>query len=151
MNQTQQHPGRHGGAYHAGDVRSHGMHQQEIVRVAFQADFVGDPGRHRHSRNTGRADQRVDRRAAETVHDLGHDDATGGADRKRHGTQTQDTEGFHGQEGFGAEFGTNRQAQKDGDDIDQLVLRGLAEPVDHAAGIHQIPQTKHADQWRCRR
>ena len=36
------------------------MHEQVVLGVVFQAEVVGDTCRHRHSRNTGIADEGID-------------------------------------------------------------------------------------------
>ena len=56
------------------------------------ADPVGDPGRHGHGGDAGGADQRVDRRSGEQVHDLAHQHAGRGADGEGHDAQHQDAQ-----------------------------------------------------------
>ena len=43
-----------------GDIGSHRVHQQEVVRIGFLTHLIGDPRRHGNSRNAGRTNQRID-------------------------------------------------------------------------------------------
>lgn len=38
--------GGHGGTDYTGNVRAHGVHEQVVGGVVFQAEVVGDAGRH---------------------------------------------------------------------------------------------------------
>ena len=51
--------GSDGGANDTSDVRTHGMHEQEVVAVVLQTEVVTDTGSHRNSRHTGITDERV--------------------------------------------------------------------------------------------
>ena len=43
---TNHHPGRHSRADNPRHIRSHGVHEQEVLRIGFQAYLVGDTGCH---------------------------------------------------------------------------------------------------------
>ena len=42
------------------NVRTHGMHEQEVLGIRLLANLAGDTGCHRDSRDTGTSDQRID-------------------------------------------------------------------------------------------
>ena len=90
----QQYACGHRRADHAGYVGAHGMHQQEVLRVGFQADLIGYTGCHGHRGNPSRADQWVDFVLAEYVHQLGHQNARGCAGRERQHAKQQNAQGL---------------------------------------------------------
>lgn len=58
--EAEQHTGGDGRADYAGNVGTHGVNEQVVARVVFEADVVGDAGRHGHGADAGIADERVD-------------------------------------------------------------------------------------------
>ena len=64
---------------YAGHVGTHSVHQQVVGWIVLQAEVVGDSARHRHGRNSGVTDKRVDflRRREEEIEEL-HEQHAGG-------------------------------------------------------------------------
>ena len=69
-----------GRADNTGHVGAHGVHQQEVAGVVLLAHHLGHAGRHRHGGHTGGADEGIDLLLEEQVHELGQQDAAGGAE-----------------------------------------------------------------------
>src|SRR5690554_3012914 len=134
------------GTDNTGHVRTHCVHQQEVLRVGFQAHLVGDPRRHGHRGYTGGANQRVDRFLGELVHQFRHQYTGSGAHTESQNTQAQDTQRLAIQELVGHQLGANRQTQEDGYDVDQRVLCGIAQTLYHATLTHQVTEAEHTQQ-----
>src|SRR5690554_1195558 len=122
------------------------MHQQEVLRVGFQAHLVGDPRRHGYRGYTRGAYQRVDRFLGELVHQLRHQNTGGGTHTEGHNTQAQDTQSLAIQELVRHQLGANGQTQENGHDVDQCVLGRIAQALYHATLTHQVTEAEHTQQ-----
>ena len=70
--------GGDGGADDTGDVRAHGVHEEEVLGILLDADLVDDSGGHGDSGDAGGADHRVDLAAGELAHELAQRRGRGG-------------------------------------------------------------------------
>ena len=127
------------------------MHQQEVLAVGLETYLIGHTGCHRHGRNTGRTNQRVDRIFGECVHQLRHEYTCSGTDHKGNQTQNDDRQGAAIQEGIRAHFVTNGQAEEDGHDVDQGVLGSIAQTLHNTGFFHQVTEAEHTQQRSSRR
>ena len=116
------------------------MHQQEVAGVVLLAHHLGYAGRHRHGGHAGGTDEGIDLLLEEQVHELGKQDAAGGAEAEGHHAHGHDLDGLEGQEGGAGGRCADADAKEDGDDIDELVLHGLAEPLCDAALLKEVAQ-----------
>jgi len=143
--QGQQHPRRHRTAYYAGHVGAHGVHQQVIVFIVFQAYFVGYARGHRHGRYARGTDERVDFRFGKAVHQFRQQYARSRGDGERDNAEHQNTQRFGFQELAGLQFGSDRQSQQNGGDVAEVVLQGFGQTLRHAGFFNQVAERQRAD------
>ncbi len=124
------------------------MHQQEVLRISLQTNLIRNARRHRHGRNTGGTDERVDFVLAEAIHHLGHENARRRTATEGHHPQDQNPQRLHLQKRLGRQLRTHRQAQRNGDDIDQRVARRIGQTIHNAAFAQQVAESEHAHQGR---
>ena len=113
--ESKQDTGCNGRTDDARHVRAHGMHQQIVGRVVFQADNLRDAGRVGHGGYAGITDERVDLVALlqEEVEYLHEEYAGGCGDDERQGTKDEDLDGIKRQELRSLGGGTHGQTQQD--------------------------------------
>ena len=122
------------------------MHQQEVVGVGLPAHILGHAGRHGHGGHARRADEGIDSAPGHLVHDFAHQQAADGGEHEGDNAQHHDHQGLEGQEPGGHGGGTHADAQKQGDDVHQGVLGGVAQPLRHAGFLEQVAEHEAADQ-----
>ena len=101
------------------------MHQEEVLRVGFKANFVRHPRSHGYGRDTCRANKRVNGTCCDCVHPFRHQDAAGRANAERHGADHEDVLRVRIQELFGLLLRSDCKAEDYRDDVDQRVLRRI--------------------------
>ena len=109
------------------------MHQQEILRVCLLPYLLRHARRHRYSRNTGGADQRIDLAVRQLTHQLPKQNTAGCRKTKRNQPQQNNTERLQRKKVCRFRSGSNRNAEKDRYNIAQLVLHGLAQTIGNPA------------------
>ena len=79
IEESQQGACGYGGTDNSCNIRTHGVHEQEVVTVVFQTEVVADAGTHRNGTHTGISDQWVQLLALwqEEVHQFHKEDAAG--------------------------------------------------------------------------
>ena len=82
----------------------------------------------------------IDLLLEEQVHELGQQDAAGGAEAEGHHAHEHDLDGLEGQEGGAGGRCADADAKEDGDDVDELILNGLAQPLRDAALLKEVAQ-----------
>ena len=75
-------------------VRSHSMHEQEIGRIFFLTDFLGDSCSHRNCRYTCRANERIDFSVSSPAHEFSEQNAAGRSETECDQTKCNDAECF---------------------------------------------------------
>ncbi|VTR64488.1 hypothetical protein DESC_190105 [Desulfosarcina cetonica] len=140
-----------GRADHAGQIGSHGMHDQPVVRIGLESLRLGHAGGHGHGRDACRADQGIHFLLQEAVHDFDGQYAAEGADHEVEQAQAEDHQRLPGEKNVGLHGGAHRYAQKDGDDVHQGILGRIGQSLDHPAFAHEIAEHEHAHQRRHRR
>jgi hypothetical protein len=78
------------------------------------------------------------------AHDFAHEHARRRSNGKGHQPENDDLNRFNGQKVGRAAFGPHRKPQENDNDIVELVLRGLAQPIGYAAFPEQVAQHEHA-------
>ena len=116
------------------------MHQQEVAGVVLLAHHLGYAGRHRHGGHAGGTDKGIDLLLEEQVHELGKQNAAGGAEAEGHHAHDHDLDGLEGQEGGAGGRCAHADAKEDGHDVDELILNGLAQPLRNAALLKEVAQ-----------
>ena len=130
-------------ADNAGNIRTHGVHEQEVGGILLLTDLLRDASRHRNGRNAGGTDQRIDLAACHLVHDLAEEHAEGGTHAERDQTEKDDLERLKPEE-VGAGGGrADSGAEENGDDIHQFILRRLGDTLDHAALLEEVAEHQH--------
>ena len=86
----QQEAGRNGGADNTGNIRTHGMHEQEVGRVGLLTLQIGNPGGHWHSGHTGRVDEGIDLSTGKLAHYLSAQQTATGGQNESTNTQNND-------------------------------------------------------------
>ena len=124
------------------------MHQQEVAGIGLLSHLLADAGRHGNGGHTGRADEGIDLFLQEQVHELGQQHAACGAEAEGHNAHAHDHQRLGIEEGGAGGGGAYADAKEDGDNVHQLVLHGLAEPVGNAALLGQITEHQTGDQRR---
>ena len=122
------------------------MHQDEVLEVFFLRHLGSQATGHGEGADACCADQGVDLAAAEEGHQLAEEQTRDRIQAKGQQTQHQDADGFPVKEAASTHGGADGHAQEQGGNIGDLVLRGLVEPLHHAAFTQQIAQHEHADQ-----
>ena len=135
-----------GGTDNTGNVRAHGVHEQEVGGVLLLADDLGDTRGHRNGGNTGGTDQRVDLLLQEEVHELGKQDAASSTEAEGNDTHRHDLEGLDGEEGGRRGGSADGEAEEDGDDVHQLVTGSLLQTVDNAGLLEEVTEHQARDQ-----
>ncbi len=135
-----------GRADDAGDVRAHGVHEQEVRRVRLLALDLGHARRHGHRRHARRADQRVDLAAGELIHKLADKQSANGGERKGNQTQCHDRQSPDRQEAGSHGSGADADAKEQGDDVHQRVLGGVAQALGDAGFTQQVAEHQAADE-----
>ena len=82
------HTGRHRRTYNAGNIRTHGVHKQEVLGIFLLANLIGNAGGHGNGRNTGRTDKRIDLSAGENIHKLSEQHSESGSHSKGEKTES---------------------------------------------------------------
>ena len=92
--------GSDSGADDTSDVRTHGMHEQEVMAVVLQTEVVTDTCSHRNSRHACITDQGVQFLTLwlEEVHNLHKAYTRGGGNHEGHGAKCEDLDGVECQE-----------------------------------------------------
>lgn len=124
------------------------MHEQIVGRVVFEAEVVGDAGRHRHCGYSGVADKGVEFLALgeEEVEDL-HEYHTGSrGDDEGHETESEDENGVDGKERCCLGRRTHSEAEEHCHDIGESVACGLGQASGDTALTEQVAEEEHAEQ-----
>ena len=122
------------------------MHEQEVGGVCLLAFQVGNTGSHRHSGNTGRADEGIDLAAGELAHHLTAQQTANGGQDECANAQNNDLQGLCSQEVRANHGSANSGGQQDGDDIHQCVLHSVGQAVGNTGLLKQVTQHQAADQ-----
>ena len=85
---------------YTGYVRSHRMHQQEVRRICFRSDFLGNTRRHRNCADTCGSDQRIYFSTGCLAHDLTKDHTCSSTECKRDQSEEYDFQRIPIQECF---------------------------------------------------
>ena len=112
-NQLQEEAGSSCGADNTGNVRTHGVHEQEVGRIFLLAFDLSHTGSHRNGGYTGGTDQRVDLALGNPAHDVAKDDAAKGGEQECNQTQNDDKDGLPSQEGACSSGCADRGAEQD--------------------------------------
>ena len=139
-----------GGADDAGDVRSHGVHEEEVAGLRLRTDDLADARCHRHGGNAGRADQRVDLAARDDVHDLAEEDAARRTGDESDETEHDDEQGVAREEMFRRHRHARARGEEDRHDVAQRILRRVRKAVGDARLAEEVAEHEHA-QKRCDR
>ena len=110
--------------------------------------FWENTGRHGHRRHACRANEGVDLPAGELIHELAEEHTAGRADAEGDEAQEDNADSAHIQEHGTCSRSAHRHAQENGDDVHQLILCGIGNPVNYAALPHEIAQHEHTHQRR---
>ena len=129
-----------------GDVRTHRVHQQMVLRIGLKPHLLDDARGHRERRNACRADHRVDLLLAEQVEELREHHARDGVEHERHEAKAHDDERIPVHELVGAHGERDRDAEQQRDEVRQRVLRGLGETVKAAALAQEGTEHQEADE-----
>ena len=146
--EAQQDTGRDGGADDTGYVRAHGMHEQVVVLVEFTADDLGYAGAVRYGGYASVADQRVDLAsfAEEQVDELHEEHTCRRSDDEGEQTESEDQQGFAGQELVRLGGRTDGQADQDRNDVHERTAGGFCETAGDAAFLQEVTEEEHAEQ-----
>ena len=141
-----QNAGGNGAADNARHIRTHGMHQQEILRIFLLAHLLGNTRRHRNGGNAGRTDQRVHLAVRGPAHNLAQQNTACRAKAKCHNAHHNNLDCIPVQERFRIGRAAHRNAQKDRDDIHQLIAGRFVDALYNAGFLHQVAEHQHAHQ-----
>ena len=115
------------GADNAGDIRAHGVHEEKIGRIGFLSFDLRNACGHGDGADSGRADEWIDRIVAgEKIERFGREDAAGGAQSEGNDPEGDDEEGLRAEKTFPGNGDAHARAEENGNDIDDLILRGLS-------------------------
>src|SRR5690606_36862751 len=92
------------------------------------------------------ADERVDLFLEKQVEEFRHEQATGGGDGEGDDAQADDHERLRFEEVCASHGDAHGGAQEYGDDVDDLILRGLDQALGDQALAEEVAQHEHADQ-----
>ena len=134
--------------YLARDVDTDGVHQQEILVVLLEAQLVDDAAAHREGRDAGSTDHGVELFALreEEIHQLCEQHTAGGVKHKGHEAQRKDEQSVGPHELVGGHLAGHGQAQHDGDEVCEDVLRRFTQGVQYAALPQQVAEHQKAHQ-----
>ena len=139
-----------GRANHAGNVRTHGMHEQEVVGIGLQAFLVGNAGCHRNGTDTGITDERVDfvTLRQEEVHDVYEADTAGSCNDESKCTECKNLDGIQGEELTGLRGATHGEAEEHHDNIVQGRTCSLGQTGGLGTLFQQVAEEQHTEQWQ---
>ena len=135
-------------ADNACDIGTHSVHEKEVGRIFFLTNLLRDTGCHRNGGNARRADEGIDFAAGKLAHDLTADETTEGGEHEGAKSEEDDLEGIEREEVFRACRCTDGDTEEDGDDVDELVLRGLGKTLGHAADVEKVTEHQETNQRR---
>jgi len=125
------------------------MHEKEVGGVLFLTDDLRNTCCHRDSRNAGRTDKRIDLAAGDKAHKLTDHKAAKGGKCKCAKAENDDHNGFGCKERSGICRNADRNAEEDGNDVAEFILRGLGKTVGNTADIEQVTEHQEANKRRC--
>ena len=120
------------------------MHQQVVGAVRLLPHLLDDARGHREGRDTGRADHGVHLVLAEEVQKLCKHHARDGVKDEGDKTQRHDDERFEIDELVGLHRKRDRDAEKQRDEVRQIVLRRLGKTLQAAALTEQVAEHQKA-------
>lgn len=121
------------------------MHEQEVRRVGLASLNLRNARRHGNGGDACGADEGVDLALGDEVHDLAEKHAACGREAECRQTEDDDEYGLLRQEGLTVCRCADGDAEHDGDDVGQSVLRGVAESFNNAALSEQVAEHEHTD------
>ena len=127
------------------------MHKKEVGGIFFLTDNLRNTSRHRNSGNTRRTDKRIDLALGNDAHDLTEESTANRSDRKCRKTKANNENGFRFEEVCRIGSCTDRNTEKNGNDIHKLVLRSLGKSFCNTGNFKKVTKHKHADESCCRR
>ncbi len=143
--QQEQETGGNSRADNARDVRTHCVHEQEVRRVGLASLNLRNARRHGNGGDACGADEGIDLALGDKIHELAEKHAACGREAECSQTEDDDEYGLLRQEGLTVRRCADGDAEHDGDDIGQSVLRGVAESFNNAALSEQVAEHEHAD------
>src|SRR5574344_2006881 len=88
-----------GSTEYTGQIRAHGMHDQEVLAVFLLSDKVRYTSRNWDRGDTSRTNQRIDLATADLVHDAGADNTRACAENKGNEAKRDDQQRVRREEG----------------------------------------------------
>ena len=116
------------------------MHQQVVGAVRLLPHLLDDARRHREGRNAGRTDHRIHLILAEEVQKLCKHHARDGVEDEGDKAQCHDDERVEIDELVGLHRERDRDAEKQRDEVRQIVLRRLGKTLQAAALTEQVAE-----------
>ena len=122
------------------------MHEQEVGGVLLLAHVLSHTSGHRYGGHAGRTDEGVDLALGDNIHHVAQNQTARCGQQERGQAQDDDAASLEGQEALAHCLEAYGQAQGNGHDVDQRVLRGVGQTLGHAALTEQVAQHQHTNQ-----
>ena len=146
--EAEEYAGSHSRTDHTGNVGTHGVHEQVVAGIVFETEVVGDTCGHRHSRNAGVADERVDLLVfrKHEVEELDEENTRRRSDNESHEAEEEDEHCLRCEELRSLSRRTYSHAEKYSHDIGEGIRGSLGKTCGYTALAEKIAEEKHAEQ-----